>query len=115
MGDAVRPTGTVTFLFSDIEDSTDLVRRVGNEAFATIRTDHRRILRSAFSAHGVSRSTPQATGSLSHSTAHVPALKRRSKGSAHLPSLRGRREPKSESGWACTPQSLISVKTDMSE
>ena len=52
MADAALPTGTVTFLFSDIEDSTDLVRRVGNETFAVIRADHRRILRSAFSAHG---------------------------------------------------------------
>ena len=52
MSDAAFPTGTVTFLFSDIEDSTELVRRLGNEAFAVIRLDHRRILRNAFSAHG---------------------------------------------------------------
>jgi class 3 adenylate cyclase len=52
VNDVPLPTGTVTFLFSDIEDSTELVRRVGNEAFATIRTDHRRMLRSAFTAHG---------------------------------------------------------------
>jgi class 3 adenylate cyclase len=52
VGDAQLPTGTVTFLFSDIEDSTELVRRVGNETFATIRVDHRRIMRSAFSARG---------------------------------------------------------------
>jgi class 3 adenylate cyclase len=42
----------VTFLFSDIEGSTDLVRRVGDDAFAAIRADHRRILREAFAAHG---------------------------------------------------------------
>ena len=52
MSDGELPTGTVTFLFSDIEDSTELVRRVGNEAFAAIRVDHRRLLRAAFSAHG---------------------------------------------------------------
>jgi class 3 adenylate cyclase len=46
------PRGTVTFLFSDIEESTDLVRHVGDEAFAAIRTDHRRLLRDAFEAHG---------------------------------------------------------------
>lgn len=46
------PRGTVTFLFSDIEASSDLVRRVGNEAFAAIRGDHRRLLREAFAAHG---------------------------------------------------------------
>jgi class 3 adenylate cyclase len=45
------PRGTVTFLFSDIEESTDLVRRVGNKVFAAIRGDHRRLLRKAFAAH----------------------------------------------------------------
>jgi len=52
VGDPSLPRGTVTFLFSDIEESTDLVRRLGNEAFAAIRTDHRRLLRAAFAAHG---------------------------------------------------------------
>jgi class 3 adenylate cyclase len=46
------PTGTVTFLFSDMEDSTDLVRRLGNEAFADIRAAQRRLLREAFAEHG---------------------------------------------------------------
>jgi class 3 adenylate cyclase len=45
------PRGTVTFLFSDIEGSTDLVRRVGGETFVAIRADHRRLLRDAFAAH----------------------------------------------------------------
>ncbi len=46
------PRGTVTFLFSDIEESTDLVRRFGDDAFASIRADHRRLLRGSFAAHG---------------------------------------------------------------
>ena len=46
------PRGTVTFLFSDIEASSALVRRVGNNVFAAIRGDHRRLLREAFAAHG---------------------------------------------------------------
>jgi class 3 adenylate cyclase len=46
------PRGTVTFLFSDIEESTDLLRRVGDDVFAVIRGDHRRLLRDAFAAHG---------------------------------------------------------------
>jgi class 3 adenylate cyclase len=46
------PSGTVTFLFSDIEGSTDLLRRVGDHVFGEIRGDHRRLLREAFSAHG---------------------------------------------------------------
>jgi class 3 adenylate cyclase len=45
------PRGTVTFLFTDIEGSTDLVRELGEE-YARIRTEHRRVLREAFNAYG---------------------------------------------------------------
>ena len=44
------PQGTVTFLFTDIEGSTDLARRLGAD-FGTLRAEHRRVLREAFSAH----------------------------------------------------------------
>jgi class 3 adenylate cyclase len=46
------PHGTVTFLFSDIEDSTVHLRRLGQEAFAAVRSDHHRLLREAITAHG---------------------------------------------------------------
>jgi class 3 adenylate cyclase len=52
MSGAPLPRGTVTFLFSDIEGSTDLVRRVGDDVFAAVRGEHRRLLRDAFAAHG---------------------------------------------------------------
>jgi class 3 adenylate cyclase len=52
MSDASLPAGTVTFLFSDIEESTELLRRVGDSVFAEIRAVHRRILREAFAANG---------------------------------------------------------------
>ncbi len=35
-----------------MEGSTDLVRRVGDDRFAAIRADHRRLLRDSFAAHG---------------------------------------------------------------
>lgn len=44
------PTGTVSFLFSDIEGSTRLLQQLGDE-YARILTDHRRLLRSTFQAH----------------------------------------------------------------
>lgn len=44
------PTGTVTFLFSDIEGSTDLSRQYG-AAYGDLRAEHRRLLRDAFAAH----------------------------------------------------------------
>jgi predicted ATPase/class 3 adenylate cyclase len=46
------PTGTVTFLFSDIEGSTRLVQDVGPDVFRATLEDHHRLLRSAFAAHG---------------------------------------------------------------
>jgi class 3 adenylate cyclase len=50
-GTALLPIGTVTFLFSDIEGSTDLVRHAGDDGYATIRADHRRLLRDAFAEY----------------------------------------------------------------
>ena len=44
------PTGTVTFLFTDIEGSTELARELG-AAYGRVRTEHRRLLREAFEAH----------------------------------------------------------------
>jgi class 3 adenylate cyclase len=45
------PAGTVTFLFTDIEGSTKLLRELG-AAYGQVVTDHRRILRDAFGAAG---------------------------------------------------------------
>jgi predicted ATPase len=46
------PSGTVTFLFTDVEGSTKLLHEVGAEAYAEALAEHRRILRTAFGAHG---------------------------------------------------------------
>jgi predicted ATPase/class 3 adenylate cyclase len=45
------PSGTITFLFSDIEGSTRLVRELG-KAWPEVLERHRRILRKAFGRHG---------------------------------------------------------------
>jgi class 3 adenylate cyclase len=44
------PSGTVTFLFTDIEGSTRLLRGLG-EAYVSAFAEHRRILREAFARH----------------------------------------------------------------
>ena len=46
------PTGTVTFLFTDIEGSTRLLHSLGPDAYADALADHRSVLRDAFAAHG---------------------------------------------------------------
>ena len=46
------PTGTVTFLFTDMEGSTRLLHELGAEAYAQALAEHRRLLREAFALHG---------------------------------------------------------------
>jgi predicted ATPase/class 3 adenylate cyclase len=46
------PTGTVTFLFTDVEGSTKLLHELGAERYADALADHRRALRDAFRTHG---------------------------------------------------------------
>jgi predicted ATPase/class 3 adenylate cyclase len=44
------PSGTVTFLFTDVEGSTKLLRSLGAERYATKLADHRRLVREACAA-----------------------------------------------------------------
>ena len=46
------PSGTVTFLFTDVEGSTRLLHELGAERYAGALAEHRRVLRAAFAAHG---------------------------------------------------------------
>jgi predicted ATPase/class 3 adenylate cyclase len=46
------PTGTVTFLFTDIEGSTKLLHELGAERYEQALAEHRRVLREVFAAHG---------------------------------------------------------------
>src|SRR3954471_1757380 len=45
------PSGTVTFLFTDIEGSTRLLHELG-DAYPDALAEHRRVLREAFARHG---------------------------------------------------------------
>ena len=46
------PTGTVTFLFTDVEGSTKLLHELGAEAYAEVLAEHRRVIREACAAEG---------------------------------------------------------------
>jgi predicted ATPase/class 3 adenylate cyclase len=46
------PSGTVTFLFTDVEGSTRLLHELGPETYATALDEHRRLLRGAFAGSG---------------------------------------------------------------
>jgi predicted ATPase/class 3 adenylate cyclase len=46
------PSGTVTFLFTDVEGSTRLLHELGADRYADALATHRRLLREAFARHG---------------------------------------------------------------
>jgi predicted ATPase/class 3 adenylate cyclase len=46
------PTGTVTFLFTDVEGSTKLLHELGSEQYAEALAEHRRIVRAACAQQG---------------------------------------------------------------
>ncbi len=46
------PVGTFTFLFTDIEGSTVLLGRVGQDVYARVLAEHHSIIRSGLAAHG---------------------------------------------------------------
>ncbi len=46
------PSGTVTFLFTDIEGSTRLLHELGAEGYTQALAEHRRLLRETFADHG---------------------------------------------------------------
>jgi len=78
------PSGTVTFLFTDVEGSTKLLHELGAEGYAEALAEHRRILRESFGAHrGVEVDTqgdaffvafPTAPGALAAAAAALERL-----------------------------------------
>ncbi|MGZ8564005.1 MAG: adenylate/guanylate cyclase domain-containing protein, partial [Candidatus Limnocylindria bacterium] len=46
------PSGTVTFLFSDIEGSTNLLKQLGDATYADLLAMHRRLMRETFGGYG---------------------------------------------------------------
>ena len=59
------PTGTVTFLFTDIEGSTRLLHALGPERYAGALVEHRRALREAF-AYGWIKRMPRLASIQAH-------------------------------------------------
>ena len=78
------PSGTVTFLFTDVEGSTKLLRELGAEAYAEALAEHRLLIREACAAEGgVEIDTqgdafffafPSAPGALASASALTEAL-----------------------------------------
>lgn len=58
------PSGTVTFLFTDIEGSTELLQRLGDTRYARVLADHYALLRDVFGRHGGQQISTQGDGLL---------------------------------------------------
>jgi predicted ATPase len=52
VGHPALPSGTVTFLFTDVEGSTKLLHELGAEGYAEALAEHRRVIREACAAEG---------------------------------------------------------------
>ena len=76
------PTGTVTFLFADVEGSTALQQDPGVD-YAESITLLRRLLRDAVATHGGSETTPLVTNTSQHSRTVVRPWMLRSTRNAH--------------------------------
>lgn len=46
------PTGTVTFVFTDVEGSTRLLHELGADEYARVLAEHRRVVRDEFGSRG---------------------------------------------------------------
>jgi predicted ATPase/class 3 adenylate cyclase len=78
------PSGTVTFLFTDVEGSTELLHKLGSEAYAAALAEHRRVIReTCASQRGVEVDTqgdafffafPTAPGAIAAAEAMTKAL-----------------------------------------
>lgn len=56
------PTETLTFLFTDIEGSTALLRRLGEDAYADVLAEHHLLIRSCLAGHGGREVSTQGDG-----------------------------------------------------
>ncbi len=98
------PSGTVSLLFTDIAGSTRLLEQLG-DAYATLLSDHHRLVSDAIAAHGGSHVDAAGDGLF----VSFPTARRRcwpaSMRSERSRATSGPRAPISASGWACTPAS----------
>ena len=98
------PVGTVTFLFTDIEGSTQLLKRLGGERYSDALADHQRILRQAFVENGGHEIDTQGDSFfVAFRRAKDAVVRRRSRASAGWRSTPGRTTPGCASGWGFTP------------
>jgi len=93
------PGGTVTFLVTDIEGSTRLLKQLGRERYGELLARHNELLRSVFEKDGGSRSTGRATRSSPSFAARAQPLRPPRQPSARWRRRRGRTRLRCRFGW----------------
>ena len=106
------PTGTVAFVFTDIEGSTALAQTLAGERWAALLARHRELIRAAVAAHDGVEVRTEGDGFF----IAFAADRRRRRGGRRRPAgagrrSRGRRTASSASGWASTPATAGSTPT----
>ena len=103
-GEADLPTGTVTFLFTDIEGSTRLWESVP-DAMEVALEQHNRLLTEVIEGHGGVVVTSRGEGIVSSQCfpARWPRSRRLAPASSPFMPSRGRRVRRCGCGWGCTP------------
>jgi Adenylate and Guanylate cyclase catalytic domain len=99
---AALPTGTVTFLFTDIEGSTRLLQELG-DGYAAVRDQQAAIVRQAMETGGGVEVSTEGDSFLVAFPSPVGAIGPRSAPSVAWPPTSGPPPPRYGCGWACTP------------
>ena len=105
------PTGTITMLFSDIEGSTALLRRLGDR-YGEALSAQRALLRAAFAAvPAAGRWAPRGTASSWCSSRPATRSAAAWRRSARWPAMTGPAGSRCGSGWACIRASRPGTRT----
>jgi hypothetical protein len=110
---ATLPTGTVSFLFTDIEGSTRLLQELGDR-YAAVRDQHAAIVRQAIDEGGGVEVSTEGDSFFAAFGSPVGRSWPRSPPSVAWPATTGQRGSPCGSGWACTPERGFGAGTTMS-
>jgi len=95
------PTGTVTLLFTDIQGSTQLLRRLGDR-YPGILAEHHTILRATLAKHGGYEVSTDGDAFLLPLAARPMALLRPRARNGNSRNTAGRKTSRCRSEWRCT-------------
>jgi hypothetical protein len=97
-----RLSGTVTFLFTDIEGCTGLLKQLGRERYGELLAEQQRLLREAFAAHNGEEIDTQGDSFFSPFVVLLMRSRQRSLSNERSRITNGQKGSRLGSGWAFT-------------